>query len=265
MIYRDGLRTHPFDLKNTVGYNGIMDFYVEKKQAIIIGLLVFGLLAGGAILWRQNGAGFLGANLSRALGGAGGWTEIKPRVANSTGTPAAPAPGKETKSAKAAKPAPVEWCRVEVAPPAGEKSIIFNEIAWMGTVASYSDEWMELKNVSGQEIDLNGWQIQNKNQKIKISFGENEILLPAGLYLLERTDDESAPQAIADKIYKGGLANTQEGLYLFDANCRLQDAIVSGAKWPAGDNASKKTMIRLPDLRWQTSAAGGGTPRAENK
>jgi len=95
MIYRDGLRTHPFDLKNTVGYNGIMDFYVEKKQAIIIGLLVFGLLAGGAILWRQNGAGFLGANLSRALGGAGGWTEIKPRVANSTGTPAAPRRGKK--------------------------------------------------------------------------------------------------------------------------------------------------------------------------
>ena len=31
---------------------------------------------------------------------------------------------------------------------------IFNEIAWMGTKNSSNDEWIEIKNISGNSIDL---------------------------------------------------------------------------------------------------------------
>jgi len=34
--------------------------------------------------------------------------------------------------------------------------VIINEVAWMGTQTSSSDEWIELKNVSGQDVNLNG-------------------------------------------------------------------------------------------------------------
>jgi hypothetical protein len=61
------------------------------------------------------------------------------------------------------------------------------------------------------------------------------------------------------------LGNQNEALYLFDDKCRLADAAMAPAKWPAGDNLSKKTMFRRPDLGWQTSALAGGTPRAENR
>ena len=244
-----------------------MNFILDKKQTAAIGVLLAGFLIGGAILWRQGGARFLGANLSQSLAGAGEWTEIKPRVADTAyeNSESESAGGQNSKTAKAQKPLPVEWCPAAGAAPSAAKSVIINEVAWMGSAANYSDEWIELKNITDQDIDLSGWQLQNKNQKIKISFSENEILPPGGLYLLERTDDDSAPQAIADKIYKGTLANKEEAVYLFDAACRLADAVLAGAKWPAGDNASKKTMVRLPDFRWQTSALSGGTPRAGNK
>ncbi len=211
------------------------------------------------MLWQRHGAGFLSANLSGA--GGGGWTEIKPRTET---LPRQKEAGTENAPAKTEKAAPVVWCD-----PAGavapQKSVIINEIAWMGTAANYSDEWIELKNISGQEISLAGWQLQNKNRKIKVAFAPGETLPPQGLYLLERTDDDSVPQVAADKIYKGALGNQNEALYLFDGACRLADAAAMPAKWPAGDNLSKKTMFRRADLIWQTSAFAGGTPRADNK
>ncbi len=153
--------------------------------------------------------------------------------------------------------------------------VLFNELAWMGTANSANDEWIELKNISGQEIDLTGWQILDKDQQIKIIFGQ-ELFLPNGLFLLERTDDDSAPGAAADLIYTGGLKNSDEALYLFDKNCQLQDEVLANSDWPAGNNSDKRTMERKSDLTpegipsgsygagWQTSANPGGTARAGN-
>ena len=238
-----------------------MPFYLSKKQAAVIGALFVGLLAGGTLLWRQHGAGFLSANLGGAWYG-NGWTEIKPRT---EALPEREDAGTENTPAKTGKTAPVVWCDFAAAPAVPQKSAIISEVAWMGTVANYSDEWIELKNISGQEVGLAGWQLQNKNRKIKIVFTGDETLPPQGLYLLERTDDDSVPQVAADKTYKGALGNQNEALYLFDDKCRLADAAMAPAKWPAGDNLSKKTMFRRPDLGWQTSALAGGTPRAENR
>lgn len=36
-------------------------------------------------------------------------------------------------------------------------SVVINEIAWMGTEVSASDEWMELYNNTNKDIDLTGW------------------------------------------------------------------------------------------------------------
>jgi len=236
---------------------------LERKYIVIIGMLLVGFLAGVFVLARQRGGiDALVADLTHGFD-AGQWVEIKPRTENSAA--ANENTNKDIQTSKAKKPAaPIQWCKLSNCVPAQTK-IIFNEIAWMGTAISHSDEWIELKNISGQDIDLVGWQVQNKNQKIKILFGENEILAASGLYLLERTDDNSAPEVVADKIYSGGMNNSNEALYLFDADCHLQDLVTVINKWPAGDNASKKTMIRLPNLTWQTDASIGGTPKAENR
>ncbi|MGB9598875.1 MAG: lamin tail domain-containing protein [Minisyncoccales bacterium] len=60
-----------------------------------------------------------------------------------------------------------KWCqKLENQKP--KREVIFNEICWMGDKDSSSNEWIELKNISGKDLDLTGWQLKNKDEKIKI-------------------------------------------------------------------------------------------------
>lgn len=143
--------------------------------------------------------------------------------------------------------------------------IIFSEINWAGSKESPNNEWIEIKNNSGKDISLDGWQILSADKNIKIILsGEN--IIPAGnLYLLERTDDASAQDAAADTIYSGALSNNGAGLKIFSDDCSLSDEIDASNKWPAGNSSERKTMERsVLDLSWHTSSVAGGTPKKEN-
>lgn len=142
-------------------------------------------------------------------------------------------------------------------------SVILNEVAWMGTTISENDEWIELKNLSGLAVNLNNWQLFDKDQQIKIIFKEK--IIPAnGFLLLERTDDDSVKNIAADLIYVGSLANTNESLQLFNDKCQLMDEALANLDWPAGDKYSKRTMERKYNLDWQTSGPVGGSAKSEN-
>jgi len=147
--------------------------------------------------------------------------------------------------------------------------IIINEVAWMGGIASSSDEWIELKNISSETVSLENWQLFDKDSNIAVIFNSSDSIAPREFYLLERTDDNSVPGISADKIYTGALNNQNESLLLFNQNCGLVDEVQAAPNWPAGNNAEKRTMERLLDLGWQTykgEARNGiwGTPKAEN-
>jgi len=131
--------------------------------------------------------------------------------------------------------------------------VIFNEICWMGDEESPANEWIEIKNVSKEEIDISGWQILNKNQKLKFIFEEGTKILPNEIFLLKRGDD-----------FSGAIKNSDEALFLFDKNCNLEDEVFATSSWPAGDKFSKRTAERKNDLSWQTSLDPGGTPGKEN-
>ena len=155
----------------------------------------------------------------------------------------------------------IVWCTKSGTPT--KDRVIINEIAWMGTNNSANDEWIELKNISNEEMNLSGWQILDKEDQILITF-EQKILLPEEFLLLERTDDNSVPDITANLIYTGALNNSNEILYLFDDNCQLQEMVGSLTDWPYGNNSSKRTMERRSDLSWQTSANSEGTPKSKN-
>ncbi|MEK7566387.1 MAG: lamin tail domain-containing protein, partial [Patescibacteria group bacterium] len=145
--------------------------------------------------------------------------------------------------------------------------VLINEVAWMGSAVSANDEWVELKNISNQNIDLSNWQIINKGRQIEVNLSQlkNRNLSSGGFILLERTDDNSTLNVKADLIYTGALSNSDEGLRLFDGQCNLMDEVLAGSSWLAGDNYLKKTMERNGgDFGWHTSAYVGGTPKAEN-
>ncbi|MDD2909811.1 MAG: lamin tail domain-containing protein, partial [Candidatus Pacebacteria bacterium] len=143
--------------------------------------------------------------------------------------------------------------------------VIINEVAWMGTSNSSTDEWIELKNITSKDISLKGYQLLDKENQIKVVFKEEDVVLANSFYLLERTDDDTVLNIKADKIYTGALSDTTESLRLFNSNCELIDEVLADPNWPAGDNSNKKSMERKPDLTWQTYLRDSfGTPRAEN-
>lgn len=140
--------------------------------------------------------------------------------------------------------------------------ILINELAWMGTDSSASDEWIELYNNSEDEVDLTGWKLKATDGSPII---ELEGTISAGQYfLLERTDDDSVPSITADLIYSGALGNGGEYLKLIDSKDSVIDEINATEGWPAGDNATKQTMERVSANIWATSLEPLGTPKTEN-
>lgn len=141
-------------------------------------------------------------------------------------------------------------------------AILINEIAWMGTLTSSADEWIELKNNGAVDIDLKNWQLVSTQSTFKISL--SGIIKAGDYYLLERTDDNSVPEIKADQIYSGALSNTGENLELKNSNGIIIDSVNAQSSWTAGDNTSKQTMERAGNLSWQNSALPHGTPQKKN-
>ncbi|MGB9848002.1 MAG: lamin tail domain-containing protein [Minisyncoccia bacterium] len=167
-------------------------------------------------------------------------------------------------------PTPIVYCATSTTIISDNPKVIINEIAWMGTSHSSADEWIELKNISTETINLKNWQLLDQDGQIKIIFPE-KILAPNEPLLLERTNDEAVPNIAADLIFTGSINDTNESLKLFDSNCNLIDEAKTdeNGNWPAGDKITKRSMERGDDLNWHTYSGEEnngilGTPKSEN-
>ena len=151
----------------------------------------------------------------------------------------------------------VQVCKFSTDKTATRQNLLINEVAWMGSFTSANDEWFELKNISGNELDISGWQVLDKNEDIKITFGQGIKVVANGFLLLERTDDDSVPGTKADVIYSGALSNSDEGLRLFDNECNLVDEVVASSEWPGGIAEARRAMERQSNLSWNTYGGNG--------
>lgn len=158
-------------------------------------------------------------------------------------------------------PYSLEECAFDTLDIPARKSVILNEIAWMGNASGADSEWIELKNISGSEVNLGGWMIIDKDEQIKMRI-KTFSLPPQKFFLAMRKNDVTSIKG--DEVYEGSLRNEKEGLRLFNSSCGLEDEIIA-EKWPAGDNKTKKTMERnANDFGWHTSVFPDGTPKKEN-
>ncbi|HEV8700818.1 MAG TPA: lamin tail domain-containing protein [Candidatus Polarisedimenticolia bacterium] len=122
--------------------------------------------------------------------------------------------------------------------------VALNEIAWMGTTTSATDEWIELVNNTSAAISLAGWTLTAADGTPSIVLAGS---IPAGgHFLLERTDDNTVPGIAADQIFTGALENTGEILSLRDATGGLQDFVNA---WHAGNSTTRQTMQRVDPLQ----------------
>ena len=121
--------------------------------------------------------------------------------------------------------------------------VVLNEIAWMGTTTSATDEWIELFNNTSGPVSLAGWTLTAADGTPGISLSGT---IPAGGYfLLERTDDNTVPGVAADQIFTGALGNAGEILSLRDGTGGLQDFVDA---WHAGNSTTRRTMQRVNPL-----------------
>jgi hypothetical protein len=160
-------------------------------------------------------------------------------------------------------------CLAFPAQAANSSGVIISEIAWMGGEESFADEWIELYNNADENINLERWTL-------KAADGTPEIRLEGTIFaksffLLERTDDDTAPAVAANQFYTGALGNTGEKLALYDSSGNLIEMVNCGSGWFAGDNSTKQTMERKNSHfedsgsgNWQTSQNPGGTPKDKN-
>jgi len=145
-------------------------------------------------------------------------------------------------------------------PPADFGDVVINEVAWMGTVANYRHEWIELRNTTDRPICVADWSILGGGSlgsyvNIVNSAIRTTPVIPAGGYLIladgESSVRDGSGNSLVD-VYNSGLSlvNTGEPLSLHDyrnAGGSVIDIVNGdGGAWPAGDNSAPKlTMERI--------------------
>lgn len=132
--------------------------------------------------------------------------------------------------------------------PSTAKSVIINEVAWAGTIASDTDEWIELYNPGTASINITGWTLSSGSSFSITLAGA----IPAGGYfLLERTDNDTVKDIAADQIFSGSLTNTGMALQLKATSGSVIDtANNSGGAWPAGNATTRCSMERRPGTNY---------------
>ncbi len=134
--------------------------------------------------------------------------------------------------------------------------MVINEVAWGGTAASASDEWIELFNTTSSAITLTGWTFSDGGD---IAITLNGTIPANGYFLLERTSDSAISNITADQIYTGGLSNSGESLTLRDPASNIIDtANGDGGAWSAGSaSPSYFSMERKNPLSSDTDTNWG--------
>lgn len=138
--------------------------------------------------------------------------------------------------------------------------VVINEVAWMGTINSAQDEWMELAGSTGAILD--GWKLFTEDGGMSITL--SGAMGNAGYFLIERTDDTTVPNVPADFItaFGNGLGNAGEIIILENDRGEEIDRVDGSGSWAiGGSNVTKETLQRASS-GWITAT---GTPRAENK
>src|SRR5688572_18920650 len=84
---------------------------------------------------------------------------------------------------------PAVSLRARAAPLAANPlDVVINEVAWAGTAASTSAEWIELYNPTAADIDLSNWTIVTADGNPAVITIPSGIIPANGYFLLERVE-----------------------------------------------------------------------------
>jgi hypothetical protein len=135
-------------------------------------------------------------------------------------------------------------------------TLLINEVAWAGTAASTSDEWIELYNPGSNPVNLAGWILKADDNSPNIAL--SGTISAGGYFLLERTDDTTVSDITADFIFTGELNNSNEILRLLDPGGNVVDTANSdGGTWPGNSTTlgslERRGVIADSETAWITN------------
>ncbi|MBU0569959.1 signal peptidase I [Patescibacteria group bacterium] len=124
----------------------------------------------------------------------------------------------------------------------GPGDVVINEIMWMGsTRVGINDEWLELRNMTANPIDISGWKIEGALSGLG-SFEITSGLIPAnGLFLISNFDETTSAINIAPDLVDVSLQldNDDAQYILRDDLGNIMDTADDGSEVPlAGINGT---------------------------
>lgn len=136
-------------------------------------------------------------------------------------------------------------------------AVVINEINWFGNDLASTDEWIEIRNVSGGELNLSEWTLEGAGTSDEpiVTFN-NGTLLADGEYLLlarlQGADVDGQRSALTGlvgvQIHDIELADGGEHLVLRDVESGFVDE-TPDSSWPAGSNINHYSMERRDEMR----------------
>ncbi|MBX7213548.1 MAG: lamin tail domain-containing protein [Thermoflexales bacterium] len=117
----------------------------------------------------------------------------------------------------------------QVTPATGTgRTVVINEVAWGGTQAGSTHEWIELYNNTATAVSITGWQLRIDAASVVLTGS-----LPAhGFFLLQRNSATFSEGAQPQQTASFSLPNTGAVLRLVDERTRVVDALVYGDGTP---------------------------------
>ncbi|HEU5055085.1 MAG TPA: lamin tail domain-containing protein [Kofleriaceae bacterium] len=143
---------------------------------------------------------------------------------------------------------------------AGPRDVVMSEVNWYGNGVTAEDEWIELHNTSGAELNVSGWTIAGAGTGSAVATLDSGTLLGPGEFLvvgeLQGADVPGQRTSLTGvagvQLAPLSLTNTPgEQLVLRDIDGNLIDE-TPAAGWPAGDSGRLRSMERRDDV------TGGG-------
>lgn len=143
--------------------------------------------------------------------------------------------------------------------------IIISEIAWMGTVNSANEEWIELQNTGSGSVSLTGWGIYKAGGDTLIRSLSGSISPGQYLLVCRTTPSITNPLSgicdITGTFGGGALNNNGEHIILKDGTGLSIQNLNFSSGWPAGNNSTKETMQWNGSI-WITAEPTPGAPNA---
>ncbi len=142
------------------------------------------------------------------------------------------------------------------------RSVVINEIMWAGSQGNSADEWIELRNMTGNAIDLSSWVVENLGEGsgpariITIPLGH--IISANGLFLISNDIESTSIISVTPDFQTSGVSLQNNGEQLTLKNNlgnTIDIANINGA-WFFGDDPPGQTPKKSME---RNSVPGDGT------